>query len=103
MKVVEFQLQLQDAKWNAKEILRTIDPQAPIPCPLEGGNARGPLYQCVLDKEKGDAFLAFCKANPTVILYTSFYEFDLHEDSYSPHCYVHWGYDREPAVSRNHS
>jgi hypothetical protein len=27
----------------------------------------------------------------------------LDEESYDPHCYVHWGYEREPAVSRNHS
>jgi len=102
MKVVEFQLQLQDTKWTARDVLRQIDPRAPIPCPLEGGYA-SPLYQCVLDKHKGEAFLAFCKANPTVILYTSFYEFNLDEESYDPHCYVHWGYEREPAVSRNHS
>jgi hypothetical protein len=101
MKVVEFQMQLQDKRWNAKEILRRIDPRAPIPCALEGGTAGGPLYQCVLDKQKGEAFLSFCKENPTVIPYTSFYEFTLDEDSYDPHCYVHWGYEREPAVSRN--
>lgn len=112
MKVVEFQMQLKATNWtlpesisrsSATEIIHLIDPQAPIPCPLEGGNANGPLYQCVLDKEKGEAFLSFCKENPSVVPYTAFYEFELHEDSYNPFSYVHWGYDRQPVVSRNHS
>jgi hypothetical protein len=59
MKVCYFQLQIASEYYSnprdAETFLRDIDPACPLPQPLEGGNARGPLFQCILDDSKREA------------------------------------------------
>lgn len=96
--VVEFQLQVKSSKSTAKEIIQHIDPSAPIPQALEGGDMQGPLYQCILRLSKVDAFQNYCKDNTDIKIYTGFTSFDLEESLYRPEMYVQWEVGKLPTI-----
>jgi hypothetical protein len=92
MQFVEFQIQLKKQKPTARDILQSIDPSAPIPQSLEGGNGNGVLYQCILDASK----VSLLDKN---IMYTDIYSIDLDKDLYRPDYYVQWRFGKHPTVS----
>jgi hypothetical protein len=100
IRVAEFQLQLKTSDMTAKEIVQKVDPSAPIPQPLEGGDSKGPLYQCLLRKEKLETFLHFCEENLTNFkLYSGPTSFDLEERLYKANGYVQWQMGNSPTVT----
>jgi hypothetical protein len=101
MKVVEFQLQIHDTSITASDILQMIDPSAPFPDPLEGGDGKGPLYQCILREEKVKDFLEYCEKDTTIRIYTSLHPFELADDLYQGKFYVHWQFGKDPTVSKS--
>lgn len=100
IRVVEFQLQLKTSDFTAKELLHKLDPSAPIPQPLEGGDMNGPLYQCILAYEKLETFLHYCEENLTKFkLYSGPTSFDLEERLYKANGYVQWQMGTHPTVT----
>ena len=98
MKVVDFQLQIQNWPTDTTDILWKIDPQAPIPAALEGGDGKGVLILCVLDANQIDALETYCKEHPNLRIYTSYHRFELEESLYSSKNYVCWGFGKNPTV-----
>lgn len=100
IRVVEFQIQLKTSGFSVKDLLHKIDPSAPIPQPLEGGNMEGPLYQCILRLEKMDRLQRYCEDNHKDIkIYSGCLSFDLEESLYRPDGYVQWEMGKSPTVT----
>lgn len=100
LRVVEFQLQLMTSKYTAKDLLQEIDPSAPIPQPLEGGDMNGPLVQCILRLDKLDTLQRYCEDNHRDIkIYTGCTSFHLEESLYRPDGYVSWQMGADPTVT----
>lgn len=100
IRVVEFQLQLKTSDFTAKELLHKLDPSAPIPQPLEGGDSKGPLYQCILAYEKMETFLHYCEENLTNFkLYAGPTSFHLEKRFYRHDGYVQWQMGSSPTVT----
>ena len=99
MKVVEFQVQIQDLSITANDIIQMIDNSAPFPQPLEGGNGNGPLYQCILCQDKLKEFQDYCEKDTSVVIYTSIHSFELPDELYKGHYYVRWQFGANPTVS----
>ena len=100
MKVVEFQLQIQDSSITANDIVHLIDKSAPIPQALEGGDGNGPLYQCILREEKVKEFQEYCEKDTSVVIYTSMHSFELPDELYKGTYYVEWQFGANPTVSK---
>jgi hypothetical protein len=94
MRVAELQIQLKRSDKSAAEIVREIDPSAPMPSPLEGGDMRGPLYLCIL-KEETFRFLQKFKEQhaENFIVYAGPYFFDMDAGKYSPEWTCQWSMD----------
>lgn len=90
MKVVDFQFQLKKFEQDIIDYIHAVDPKAPRPEALEGGNGKGPLYQCILTFEKYIELVQYCDATGIGKIYTYPKEFELAEDLYRPDYYVHW-------------
>jgi hypothetical protein len=99
MYVYSFQLQLRTRHRSAAEILHEIDPQAPIPEALEGGDGHGPLYECILDVEKEEALVRFCSESGEGFVYTSLHKITLNDLLYQPEYYVQWRFGKDTTVS----
>lgn len=100
MKVVEFQLQIQDSSITANDIVHLIDHDAPFTQPLEGGDGNGPLYQCILREEKVKEFQEYCEKDTSVVIYTPMRSFDLADELYQGNAYVKWQFGADPTVSK---
>jgi hypothetical protein len=99
IRILDFQLQLKTSNYTAKELIHQVDPSAPIPQAVEGGDMNGPLYQCLLREEKQDALLTLCEAQSQhVKLYSKSVVFDLEKSLYRPDWYVHWQLGTPPTV-----
>ena len=97
MKAMEFQIQMRRQTLSAKDLLHQIDSAAPIPQALEGGDGKGPLYQCILDVRKllllkGLVEDGFC------VLYTRPIPLEIDETTYRPDWYVQWQKGTSPTV-----
>lgn len=100
LRVVELQIQVKTSGFSVKDLLHKIDPSAPIPQPLEGGNMEGPLYQCVLRLEKMDRLQRYCEENfKDIKIYSGCLSFDLEESLYRPDFYVQWQMGSVPTVT----
>lgn len=98
MKAVEFQIQMKTSRLSAKELLQQVDPAAPIPQALEGGDMQGPLYQCILDASK--IFLLKDRVEEgECILYTRPIQMYIEESKYRPDWYVQWRMGSSPEVT----
>ncbi len=100
MKVVSFQLQLRSSKADATQLIHKIDPRAPIPEPLEGGDGKGPLYQCILDKGKEEDLMMYWKEGRDALVYTFLYTIEIEEDLYRPDNYVRWQFGKDTTVEQ---
>lgn len=93
MRVAELQIQLKGRK-SAEEIIHEIDPSAPLPSPLEGGNMKGPLYLCILKEEVFKQLERFKeKHKETFIVYSGPHYFDMEAKNYSPEWTCQWSMD----------
>ena len=99
MKAFSFQVQIQKSKHSAEDLIHEIDPRAPIPEPMEGGNGKGPLYECVIDAKLKEKVLPYCAGSGDAIVYTSFYEIEIDESLYRPDYYVKWQFGKDTIVS----
>ena len=99
MKAFSFQLQIQKSTRTAEELIHDLDPRAPIPAPLEGGNMKGPLYECVIDASKQETVMKFWKEGGEALVYTFLYEIEIDESTYRPDYYVHWNFGNPTTVS----
>lgn len=108
--VIYFQLQVASEfhdQVDPTKFLRDIDPRCPIVQALEGGNGKGPLYQCILDKTKRAEMLEKTKDNKMIYINgRKFEEYQLgihdgevHVDDYRPDYYVHWNFGDDPSLS----
>ena len=97
MKVVEFQLQTLDTI-HPREHLSKIDLNAPIPQLLEGGNFKGPLYQCILDAQYLDILKNYCASNTSITLYTEPCEYELEDTLYKSNTFVQWQFGKPPTT-----
>jgi len=98
MKVVSFQLQ-KKGSINIYDFLKRIDINAPIPQPLEGGDFKGPLYQCILDSKYTDTLLQTCSTSKDMKVYTECMEYEIESSLYKPTHFVQWQVDKEPTIS----
>ena len=98
MKVIEFQLQSLDSI-HPREHLLKLDANAPIPQLLEGGNFKGPLYQCILNAQYTDALKSYISSNISLILYTTPFEYELDALLYKSTAFVQWQVGKSPTVS----
>ena len=101
MKCVHFQLQVSGGdREKAKKILQRVDPRAPMPQPLEGGDGNGALWQCILDEEKVDRLVESLSGD--VRLYTQFYKVKNEVDAsvYLPSNQVAWRFGKEPTIEK---
>jgi hypothetical protein len=97
MKVIYFQLQIKEYPLDPATIIMQVDPSAPVPQALEGGDGNGALYLCILDSAKLNVFDTLCKSNYLPVkLYTKYTEFDLDKTTYRPDYYVHWQFGDDP-------
>lgn len=112
--VLRFQLQIQTYvngayvyinRNSANEFIKRIDPNSPIPQPLEGGNGLGPLYECILDEAKKDQLLQACNQdthtimNSPLYLISGYYRIQLEKSNYRPDYYVHWQFFSDTTVT----
>jgi hypothetical protein len=97
MRVVSFQIQMKNSAVSAKEFLQHIDPSAPIPYPLEGGDRNGPLYLCLLDVQKLVA-LKICVEERGFLFYTQPIPMKLEEAHYRPD----WNVPEPLLLNRTH-
>ena len=97
-KGVEFQIQLKTSTYTAKELIHQIDPAAPIPQLLEGGDMQGPLYQCILDIKKL-LLLKGLVEDGLLLLYTRPNPLDIDEAKYRPDLYVQWQMGEAPTIT----
>jgi hypothetical protein len=99
MKCVQFQLQISSDQ-KAKEFLQRVDPRAPIPQAVEGGNGNGVLWQCILDSKKVDALVESLETN--VRLYTQFYTIreEIDDSLYLPSNQVVWRLGKDPCIDK---
>lgn len=98
LKVMEFQIQLKTSKQSAEELLHQIDPGAPIPQALEGGDMQGPLYQCILDIKKL-LLLKGLVEDGLLLLYTRPTPLEVEEAKYRPDYYVQWQIGAPPIIT----
>lgn len=97
--VVSFHLQLKTTTYTARQVLHHVDPLAPIPQVLEGGDGNGPLYLCVLREKKVDALQAFCESNQKDLTISSEYRvFLLAKELYTSDSSVEWKMGTSPTV-----
>ena len=99
MKCVSFQLQISVGGLKGKDVIHSVDPRAPCPCPLEGGDGNGFLWQCILDSNKVDLLIESFKDN-TVRLYSFVHklEEEVDDNLYKPEHSVVWRMGKEPAI-----
>ena len=97
MNVVEFQIQMKHSGVTAKEFLHEIDPAAPIPQAVEGGDGKGPLYQCVLDAQKLVPLKTLVEERG-FFLYRRPLVMKLEETHYRRDWYVQWTMGEPPRV-----
>ncbi len=104
IRVVNFQLQVQ-GDINAQKFLQSIDSNAPIPQPLEGGDGNGSLYECMLDIQYKDILLSECEKSNTVRVYgldkpftRSFEVMEVDKSVYRGDFYVQWDFGRKSSV-----
>ncbi len=96
-KAVYLQLQLK-GKLSAEECMWKIDPSAPVPCPLEGGDMKGPLYLCILDAKRVSC-LNDTMWHQMFIVYREPVEFWMKDMYYKPTVHVRWQMNKIPGVS----
>ena len=103
MKVCFFQLQILSEFYSgpadATNFLRSVDPNCPVPQALEGGNGRGPLYQCILDAEKKEKLLKAIERSSQLLIVGSFGRGEVDRGLYRPDCYAHWNFGADPSLS----
>lgn len=103
MKVCFFQLQILSEFYSGPEdattFLRSIDPRVPKPQGLEGGNGRGPLYQCILDVSKKEKLLNAVENISQLLIVGSFGRGEVDSGLYRPDCYAHWNFGADPSLS----
>lgn len=99
MRCVTFQLQISVGGVKGKDVIHSIDKRAPCPCPLEGGDGLGVLWQCILDSNKVDLLIESMKGD-TVRLYSFVHklEQEVEESLYNPENLVVWRMGKEPAI-----
>ena len=108
--IIHFQLQVASEfcdKIDPTQFLRSIDPRCPIVHPLEGGNGKGPLFECILDKTKRAELLEKTKDNTMIYINgRKFEEYQLgihdgevHADDYRPDYYVRWNFGYDPSLT----
>jgi len=94
MRVAELQIQLKTSEKTAEELIHEIDPQAPLPSPLEGGNGQGPLYLCILNEDLLKFLEKFKKQHSeSFLVYSGPYMFDMEAKHYSPEWMCQWSMD----------
>ncbi len=94
MRVAELQIQLNQQERTAAEIIRAIDPSAPLPSPLEGGNGQGPVYLCILKEEHLKMYTQFCQKHATSFkVYAGPFFFDMDAERYSAEWTCQWSMD----------
>ncbi len=94
MRVAELQIQLKAFDKRAEELIHAIDPSAPLPSPLEGGNGQGPVYLCILQEDHLKMYKQFCeKHSESFIIYSGPFFFDMDAEKYSPEWMCHWSMD----------
>lgn len=100
MKCVHFQLQSSSGGYKVKEFLQRVDPRAPMPQPLEGGDGNGGLWECILDAKKVDALIE--SLTDTVRLYTRLYPLssEVDTDMYLPSNQVVWRFGKDPVIEK---
>ena len=99
MDVFSFQLQINmNYQSSAKTFIHSIDSNAPIPQPLEGGNGNGPLYQCILDAKKKDILIQMCEQSQANKIYTSLHPIQIEKSKYRPDYFVHWQFGKDTTV-----
>lgn len=98
MLVYSFQLQLKNTTRTVTELIHELDPLAPIPEPLEGGDGKGPLYQCIFDARKDDLLMRHWKDGGEALIYTFFTKLEIDDKLYRPDYYVQWRFGAEPTV-----
>lgn len=99
MFVYNFQMQVRNTELSAQRIVQGIDARAPVPQALEGGNGKGPLYDCVLDVNKMDQLESFLKDTKAGVVYSALRRMELLEQYYRPDFYVNWQFGKDPIVS----
>lgn len=103
MKVCFFQLQILSEFYSgpadATNFLRSVDPRVPKPQALEGGNGRGPLYQCILDSSKKEKLLKAVENSSQYVIVGSFGRGEVDGGLYRPDCYAHWNFGADPSLS----
>ena len=94
MRVAEIQIQLKTNQKTAKELTHAIDPSAPVPSPLEGGNMEGPLYLCILKEDVFKFLQKFKDQNKeNFILSSGPHYFETDAKHYSPEWTCQWSID----------
>lgn len=100
MKCVHFQLQSSNPQ-KVKELLQKVDPRAPLPEALEGGDGKGGLWECILDANKVDMLVESLQEN-IVYLYTEIYSIKKEVDPalYLPSNRVSWQFGGDPIIEK---
>lgn len=103
MKVCFFQLQVLSEFYSgpadATNFLRGIDPNCPVPQVLEGGNGRGPLYQCVFNVDKKEKLLKAVERSSQYVIVGSFGKGEIDGAFYRPDYYALWNFGADPSLS----
>lgn len=101
MKCVHFQLQISSGGADkARQFLHRVDPRAPVPQPLEGGDGNGGLWHCILDSTKVDSLVE--SLNDSVRLYTQLNKIkeDIDSSFYLPTNQVVWQFGKDPTIEK---
>jgi hypothetical protein len=93
--VVEFQVQTKESPESLFERLQSVDTCVPVPEPLEGGDGKGPLYQCIFQKEK---FKNLIELYPSLTIYTQPHEFTMNRLMYTSSHKVSWQMGGHPTT-----
>ncbi len=101
MRVAELQIQLKTNEKTAAEIIHSIDPSAPYPQALEGGDGNGALYLCILKEDHFRMMKQFQEAHAQLFkIYSGPHFFDMDSTKYSPEWTCQWSMDGYATLTR---
>lgn len=106
-RVLHFSLQISNGKINAHDFLLSMDSNVPRPCPLEGGDGKGALYETILSLEKKNELIHKCESTDGVRIYNfeksflpeaPFRIISIEKELYSSENKVQWNFHGIPKI-----